>query len=362
MYKPEKELNQIAWDVPESVYREDSALSYSTLAKYLREGFNKLDSLFEHISTPSLTEGSMVDCLITGSIQEFNEQFYVADFPSIGDKEAQIAKALFYQWSNDYGSIDVIPATYILETVNDFEFQKNWKDETRVRVVTERCANYYRLMYQAKGKTIVSNDTYQKVLAMVKALRESPATCHYFAKDDPMSPIRRYYQLKFKARFQGVDYRCMMDEVIVDYEKKIIIPCDLKTSGHREWDFEGSFITWSYSVQARLYAALLQANLLKDPYFKDFTIKNYRFIVVNKETLTPLVWEFPYTFSRETLVSDKGEVFPHPFEIGKELRGYLDCKPPVPNGINMESLNIIKCLKPINNGKEEESSSASSNV
>lgn len=115
-------------------------------------------------------------------------------------------------------------------------------------------------------------------------------------------------------------------------------------------------------IQARLYAALLQANLLKDPYFKDFTIKNYRFIVVNKETLTPLVWEFPYTFSRETLVSDKGEVFPHPFEIGKELRGYLDCRPSVPNGINMESPNIIKCLKPINNGKEEESSSAGSNV
>lgn len=246
MTKITKELSDIAWDVPESVYREDPALSYSTLAKYLREGFNKLDSLFEHISTPSLTEGSMVDCLITGSIEEFNEQFYVADFPSIGDKEAQIARTLFYQWNENYGSIDVIPATYILEAVNAFEFQKNWKDETRVRVVTERCAQYYRLMYAAKGKTIVSNDTYMKVLAMVKALRESPATCHYFAKDDPMSPIRRYYQLKFKARFQGVDYRCMMDEVIVDYEKKIIIPCDLKTSGHREWDFEDSFINWSY--------------------------------------------------------------------------------------------------------------------
>ena len=91
----QKELKDISWNVPESTYRADYALSYSTLAKYEREGYDKLDSLFESISTPSLTEGSMVDCLITGSQEEFDDLFYVADFPSIGDKELQIVNYLF---------------------------------------------------------------------------------------------------------------------------------------------------------------------------------------------------------------------------------------------------------------------------
>ena len=98
-------------------------------------------------------------------------------------------------------------------------------------------------------------------------------------------------------------------------------------------------------IQAILYAAILKANLAKDPYFKDFTVRNYRFIVVNKESLTPLVWEFPNTFTEKDLINEEGEIFRSPFEIGKELRGYLDCRPPVPNGINIDGVNIIKCLK-----------------
>ena len=40
-----QKLSDISWQVPESEYRRDKALSYSTLAKFDREGFNKLDSL-----------------------------------------------------------------------------------------------------------------------------------------------------------------------------------------------------------------------------------------------------------------------------------------------------------------------------
>ena len=339
-----KELKDISWLVDEPTYRADPALSYSTLARYERDGYDKLDSLFEQISTPSLTEGSMVDCLITGSVEEFEEQFYVADFPSIGDKEKLVADYLFLNYSSQYDTLESIPATYVLEAANAYEFQKNWKDETRVKVLTERCSIYYSLKVQAGNKTIVSLDTMYKVQAMVRALKESPATCGYFADDDEMSPIRRYYQLKFKATFDGVPYRCMMDEVIVDYEKKIIVPVDLKTSYKKEWNFEKSFMEWKYPIQAMLYAAILKANLQKDPYFKDFVVKNYRFIVVNKESLTPLVWEFPHTFESGDLVTEEGVIFRHPFTIGKELRGYLDCKPPVPNGINKDGVNIIKCL------------------
>jgi hypothetical protein len=341
----EKSLRDISWQVPEHVYREDTALSYSTLAKYEREGYDKLDTLFEHISTPSLIEGSMTDCLITGSVEEFEEQFYVADFPSIGDKEKSVAEYLVTNYGGQYDTLESIPATYILEAANTYEFQKNWKDETRVKVLTERCSVYYSLKVQAGSKTVVSLDTMYHVQAMVKALKESPSTCGYFADDDEMSPIRRYYQLKFKATFDGVPYRCMIDEVIVNYEKKVIVPIDLKTSHKKEWNFEKSFMEWKYPIQAMLYAAILKANLAKDPYFKDFKVLNYRFIVVNKESLTPLVWEFPMTFEKTDLVTEDGQVFRHPFTIGKELKGYLDCRPPVPNGINKDGVNIIQCLR-----------------
>lgn len=82
-----------------------------------------------------------------------------------------------------------------------------------------------------------------------------------------------------------------------------------------------------------------------DPYFKDFKLADYKFIVANKFTLTPLIWEFPLTQSYGTLIDDKGNEYRDPFVIGEELQGYLNLRPLVPNGIDKDSVNIISCLK-----------------
>lgn len=340
-----KQLSDISWQVSEKQYRADPALSYSTIAKYDREGFNNLDKLFEHISTPSLTLGSCVDTLITGSQEEFNNLFYVADIPSIGDKEKQVADVLYSKYHDVYSSLPEIPNEDVLTVADEMAFQKNWRGDTRVKVIKERCSIYYSIKATAEGKQIVDMKTYYKVQQMVKALKDSPATHAYFAEDDPMSPIRRYYQLKFKAKLKGVNYRSMADLIIVDYENKKIIPCDLKTSSHKEWDFQESFCQWNYMIQARLYWIVIKANLMADDYFKDFTLENYRFIVVNKDSLKPLVWEFPLTKIGGTLVDDNGKEYRDPLEIGAELRSYLDLRPAVPKDINLNGINTISCLK-----------------
>lgn len=340
-----KQLSDISWQVSEKQYRADPALSYSTIAKYDREGFNNLDKLFEHISTPSLTLGSCVDTLITGSQEEFNNLFYVADIPSIGDKEKQVADVLYSKYHDVYSSLPEIPNEDVLAVADEMAFQKNWRGDTRVKVIKERCSIYYSIKATAEGKQIVDMNTYYKVQQMVKALKDSPATHAYFAEDDPMSPIRRYYQLKFKAKLKGVNYRSMADLIIVDYENKKIIPCDLKTSSHKEWDFQESFCQWNYMIQARLYWIVIKANLMADDYFKDFTLENYRFIVVNKDSLKPLVWEFPLTKIGGTLVDDNGKEYRDPLEIGAELRSYLDLRPIVPKDINLNGINTISCLK-----------------
>lgn len=211
MEKIQKELNQISWLVDESEYRADPALSYSTLARYEREGFDKLDSLFDQISTPSLTQGSMVDALITGGEEEFNDRFYVADFPSISDTQQQIADILFEKYREQYAGFSAIPADKIVEVSDSIGWNNRWSTKSKVDNLTKSCSEYYNLKYLAGDKEIVSVDTYSKVLAMVNALKESPATANYFMPDEPFGNTKRYYQLKFKATLEGVDYRCMAD-------------------------------------------------------------------------------------------------------------------------------------------------------
>ena len=335
-----KSLKEISWDVPEEVYRQDSALSYSTLAKFKRSGFNELAHLFDRIETPSLTFGSAVDSIITGGEDEFNSRFMVAEFPPVPDSIITIVKYLFESYNHDYRILENIPDKEIIEVAAQFNYQNNWKPETRAKVIKEKGSAYYRLLYLSRDKTILDTATNIDVRKAVEALRNSPTTRWYFAPDNPFENVERLYQLKFKATLNGIEYRCMADLLLIDYDKKEIIPIDLKTSGKPEWDFYKSFIDWSYQIQARLYWRIIRDNLDRDPYFKDFKLLDYRFIVVNRKTLIPLVWECEFT-QQKGLIKFNDVEFEDPEDIGKELHTYLTSNLSVPIGINLEGTNSL---------------------
>lgn len=339
-----KLLRDISWDVDEPTYRADPALSYSTIAKYARDGFNNLDSLYDKIDTPSLTFGSAVDAIITGGDEEFNNNFLVADFPPLSDSLLKMVKGAFSKYSIRYSSINDIPDIDLINLSEELGYQLNWKPDTRARVVKQQCSEYYSLMYVASSKKIIDTETKRQVDAAVDALRHSESTKFYFAPNNEFDTrFVREYQLKFKACLEGVNYRCMSDLLLSDNEQKIVYPIDLKTSSHTEWDFYQSFVQWSYQIQARLYWRIIRANMDKDPVFKDYELADYKFIVVNKKTLTPLVWEFNKTKDIGTLTLGKnGQIeLRDPYELGKELSIYLSSRPAVPIGININGENNI---------------------
>lgn len=242
-----KKLSDISLNITEEEYRRDSALSYSTLARYEREGFNNLDKLFDRLETPSLTFGSAVDSIITGGQEEFDERFMVAEFPSTPDSITKMVKSLFSQYGDSYRSLITIPDDAIIKETEYQSYQMNWKPETRAKVIKERGADYYNLLFIAGSKTILDTQTYQDVCSAVRALKGSKSTQFYFAEDNPFEPdIERFYQLKFKGEFNGVKYRNMADLIIVNHKEKWVKPVDLKTSSHTEWDFYKSFVDWRY--------------------------------------------------------------------------------------------------------------------
>lgn len=337
-------LFDISWQVDEPTYRADEALSYSTIARYAREGFNKLDSLFDKVDTPSLTFGKAVDALITGGQEAFDTEFMVADFPPLTESVEKMVRVLFGEFCVTHRALESIPNVEIIGRTETLKYQLNWKPETRARVIKEQGAEYYSLMYAANGRMILDTETYEQIKAAETALRMSDSTKFFFAPNNSFNDrYVREYQLKFKATLNGIDYRCMSDLTLIDNESKIVYPLDLKTSYKPEWDFFKSFIEWHYFTQSRLYWRIIRSNMDKDPHFKDYELANYKFIVVNKNTLTPLVWEYEDTQKKGTLYyGKKGEIeVRDPEDIGKELHSYLSFRPEVPNGINKDGVNSL---------------------
>lgn len=340
-----KSLKDLSWQVSEEEYRADPALNYSTLAKYEREGFNNLDRLFDKIDTPSLTFGSAVDSIITGGQEEFDERFMVADFPNTTDSIIKIVKALFQSFSSSNRSLNSIDDNDIIKYTELYSYQLNWKPETRAKVIKEKGEDYYNLLFVAGSRVVLDTQTYQDVCNAINSLKNSTATKFYFAENNPFEPeIERFYQLKFKGVFNGITYRNMADLIVVNHKEKWVLPVDLKTSSHTEWDFYKSFVDWRYDIQARLYWAIIRQNMDKDEYFKDFKLLDYRFIVVNRRTLTPLIWECPFTQVLGELKFGKNEqiIMRSPFVIGEELSYYLSSRPRVPAGIKEDGNNNLR--------------------
>lgn len=336
-----KTLKDISWQIDEPAYREDPALSYSTLARFAREGFNNLDNLYEKIDTPSLTFGSAVDAIVTGGQEEFDRNFFVAEFPPLTESVEKMVRALFERHCADKYLLGAIPDSDIISLSEELKYQLNWKPETRAKVIKEQGSEYYSLLHAAGDRKVVSTAFKEDVDNCVNALRNSVATSKYFNPFD--NTYEKHYQLKFKAILNGVDYRCMADLLAVDHKNKVIYPIDLKTSSHTEWDFFESFVQWNYQIQARLYWRIIRANLDLDETFKDYELADYRFIVVNKKTLTPLVWKFDATKTLGTMnFGENGQIeMRDPEDLGKELSFYLSSRPKVPIGIDLEHDNNI---------------------
>lgn len=341
-----KSIKDLSWDVSEKDYRADPALSYSTLAKFERGGFSSLPTLFDKIESPSLQFGSLVDTLMTGTEDEFNNLYMIAQLETPpSDTLITIVKKLFSVWKEGYSDIRDIPDDTVIDTIQDIQWNNHWLPKTRAKKIKEDCAAYYKLMYIANGRTIISSYTYQDALNCVDKLKSAPSTRFYFEQDNVFDDnIQRFYQLKFKATLNGVDYRCMPDLIVVLNDKKLVVPVDLKTSSKPEYDFYKSFIEFRYDCQARLYWHIVRHNMDKDDYFRDFKLANYKFIVINKKSLNPLVWTWDYTTSADELITKNGVILRHPLVIGAQLRRYLDTNPRVPDGIDLIKPNELSKL------------------
>lgn len=207
-----KSLYDISWQCDEETYRADPAYSYSTIARFNREGFNNIDKLFDKLETPSLLFGSMVDTLLTDGQEEFDNRFVVAQFPNISSTVAKIVQDIFREFSPTHRRLVDIPDSEIIMRASSFGYYPNWKPETRARVIKEQGAEYYDKLFLAIDKTLVTEEDYIRAENCVEKLKTHPFTKWYFEEDNPFDPsIERFYQLKFKGEYENIPLRCMAD-------------------------------------------------------------------------------------------------------------------------------------------------------
>ena len=277
-----KSLKDLALNISEEEYRADPALSYSRLAQFFRQGPRALISN-EKIDTPALRAGSLVDCLLTCP-EEFDDRFYVANIDRFSDSIRKMTEDLFNPEIEELALIDDATILMILDT---YQYQTNWKSQTRIDKIIDLGSDYYTVLKYSTGKTVISLQEFEESRQCVQTLKTHPFTYQIFECNEDEEI---FYQLKFKTEILGVNCRCMFDIIKVNHKNKTVEPLDLKTSGHPEEDFEKSFISWNYWCQSGLYSDMLRKTMMSDKTFVGYDLLPFKFVVINKNNLTPLIW------------------------------------------------------------------------
>ena len=350
-----KQLNEISWNVDEATYRSDPALSYSMLAQFAREGFKCVPFLKDKKVSQALINGSIVDCLVTEP-ETFKDRFFIADFNRPSITICTIVEDLF-KLVNDknekYISLSCIPQELILEELNNYSYYPNWKAITRINKIIDDGSYYYKMLFIVlanEGKTFISTYEYNNANECKEVLFTSPFTKDIFNISKFNTNIKLHYQLKFKTKFNDYpEVRCMFDAIIVNHSEKIIIPIDLKTTGKNESEFQNSFISSNYYLQATLYTQILQKVISSDNYFKDFKIAPYKFIVINSDSLSPMIWEFPLNKYEGDFEDNYGNKYESWRKLAVKLNWHLETG--ITNysydAYNNKGVGYIECLKAI---------------
>lgn len=306
-------------DYTEQQYRNLKAIHYSQIKDYMDKGFSSLFDNKEESTTPSLVFGSLVDVLITRP-EDFNF-IYTLDTLGITPKEEEILSYI-YNKTDGGTTID----NWVIAGATAY-YPDNWKVETKVNKINKLIKDKYDYYCSTVGKILIQQTLYNDALqcsSLVKNILNSIVS-------NPSNDYKVYYQAKLQQTIDEVPYKCMFDVLLVDYTNKNILPIDIKTTSKLEYEFPKSYLQYKYYIQANLYTDMLQYIVNTYPDFKEYTIKPFTFIVINKVSQTPMIWQHSY-------MSELPDYKPYAKEIHTIFSNNLS----YPIGVSNTKVNSIK--------------------
>lgn len=231
--------------------------------------------------------GSVLDTLITDT-ENFNKLYTIIEDRIIPNEKIQN----FFRFLIGYGFIGLkqVDKDLLVSEANRLELFPNYKKNETILNKIYLYSEYYDIVQKNRGKKIITRQMYESVVECIDALHSSKMTSWVF--DNKFDIL---YQVPiFSELYCGT--KCKIDILCIDSANKKIYPFDLKFSSFPENQFiQQAFYKFKYYREAELYENILK-NLISNSEFSDYKVEDFRFIVINDKTLTPIVYKFPIIY------------------------------------------------------------------
>jgi hypothetical protein len=272
-------------------YKEINKLNQSLLKKILISPKNFLDAQRKYQedddgSAEHFTFGTMVDIMLTGTKQEFDEKFYrIPDSIKCTDTVKAIVIGVYKEIKED-----IVPVTeisnykdVILKHCKYQDYQPKWKDDTRVDKIIEQGGKYFDILTESEGKITVTETEYSNAVSCVMALK-SDKFIRPFVDKKYDTEVEFLDKFIVEFNMDGIEIKGELDRVVVNHKTKIITPIDFKTTGKSINSFQSDFWYYRYDFQAATYrVGLAQHSFIQDLLAKNYLINYFHYIAVEKD-------------------------------------------------------------------------------
>lgn len=271
-------------------------LNQSSLKKILvspQEYLKAINKQEDEATPEHFLFGTVVDIMLTGSKDEFDEKFVkIPDETKCSDT----VKAIVEEIANNVFQTETIDCPLesyredILAACDYFNYQPNWKDDTRIDKIIKEGSEYFDLLKSIAGKTPITESEYAKAVNAVMALKADKYTQYYTRKQKDVEFLDKFIVC---FGYEGEEIKGELDRIVINHKTKTITPVDFKTTGKSILGFNYDFWQFRYDFQAAVYTYGLQRhsdiiNLLSQGY----ELKNFLYIVVEKSLIyNPQIFE-----------------------------------------------------------------------
>ncbi len=279
-------------------YHRDRAIGHSTLVNFETNGPTVLKPDYKVPITEAMQFGNLVDTLLTRPCN-FQREYYVANADeSLSPSEERLVD--YFVTENTFP--DLLGKEELISVMDTCRFYATMTKNVEGRIqkaldllpiVAERIDN--------KNKITITKQQLNDASNCIQALKTSDITKKIFKNEN-----RLFYQTMFFASVKDINIKCMFDFLYIDYKAKEIHPFDLKCVSYPERDFiKNSFYKFKYYREAEMYMFILKRALAPYIYDTSWKIMPFKFVVVNKVTLSPIIYEFPIVYKNDQLQISK---------------------------------------------------------
>jgi len=262
-------------------------LSHSSLSalKVSPQYFIKYKNRELNKSSKGFDLGTAIHCYVLEP-STFNGRYIVADIPVIGGMMGKFIEAIVeneaYITSTVYDNTEDTPSEFVIHSIDElYETCYNIAGfKTPLagvikKLEKEENANYLDFLRSSKGKLILSAEDYEIVEHCAASIKNH-AVASNICNTSEHNNAEAEKELSWTYKDYPYIIKSVIDNLILDKEKKLVTIVDLKTTAKSVYNFIGAYGTYGYYRQIAIYK--LAVNWYLDQLGEDsskYDIKSY---------------------------------------------------------------------------------------